>query len=709
MKTKNIIRSLIFKEITNIHQIESVRALNWKELTNSIEQIVCYGYSELVGPITKRIYSLKKDETIYDQFSGKSMVYAAQYCTYVAVKHHRLEVLKKLLKHPTIFPLENRELFRSVQFNCEEIFDYLLANNISCNQACIGDAIVMAATKGYLHLMQKLIKYNKSIHDNYKNDNNNNSSKSTSWQDRILQAFTRKREHKQQKQTETDPQERYPTLYEDNLSKAFRRAVQNGHLHVVVWMQENLNDHLFCGTRVMDLAAEHGYLEILKYLHDNRGEGCSSEALRGAAEHGHLEIIEWIHTNYPYSIDHSIETVSLFMDWECGSVPYSVCQSRINIMSGLGYDQDKNKVMFMGKLDPSGTVVVASVSGSGGGAVTIEYPITTDIIPGSGFSVTTGMQAYVDSTNLVYTIASQRLSQAIGPYFANNNTVNYIWYPRGFQLATYFDESDQRLYTCTFGMWRANYFPTGFIDQSQQFAMLEDSAAYDTRCSFIGRAGSNLYIIQYQYDSPFRSTVSTIDRNCVGCAKATAFTLVASLPFEVTGFAVNNAAMYFGTKAGYYSNETGVFELPLSGDLSKLRKLSSKPVIGLSLNGNSVYFSSTDNSISKIDLSQQSRPVTTLYSNSTSSGSCGCAVGFTGPNCQTCTNGVTRWTNGIPQCVALLPNGQPSSCQQDYECGQVPMAYCNGVCYCRPGFTGSRCETCTGTVTWDYGYPTCNL
>jgi hypothetical protein len=47
--------------------------------------------------------------------------------------------------------------------------------------------------------------------------------------------------------------------------------------------------------RVMDKAASEGHLEVVKWLHAHRSEGCSSYAMNLAASNGHLEVLRWLH------------------------------------------------------------------------------------------------------------------------------------------------------------------------------------------------------------------------------------------------------------------------------------------------------------------------------------------------------------------------------------------------------------------------------
>src|SRR6476661_2624364 len=72
-------------------------------------------------------------------------------------------------------------------------------------------------------------------------------------------------------------------------------AAMNGHLNVIKWLHENKKEG--CTTRAMDWAADHGHLEIVKWLHENRKEGCTTGAMDRAATNSHLEVVKWLHEN----------------------------------------------------------------------------------------------------------------------------------------------------------------------------------------------------------------------------------------------------------------------------------------------------------------------------------------------------------------------------------------------------------------------------
>jgi Tfp pilus assembly pilus retraction ATPase PilT len=72
-------------------------------------------------------------------------------------------------------------------------------------------------------------------------------------------------------------------------------AAKNGHLAVVKWLHENKIEG--CSKRTMDLAAENGRLKIVKWLHENRNEGCTERIMEKAEQNGHVWVVKWLTEN----------------------------------------------------------------------------------------------------------------------------------------------------------------------------------------------------------------------------------------------------------------------------------------------------------------------------------------------------------------------------------------------------------------------------
>jgi Ankyrin repeats (3 copies) len=72
-------------------------------------------------------------------------------------------------------------------------------------------------------------------------------------------------------------------------------AALNGFLEIVKWLHSNRTEG--CTKNSMDFAAMNGHLEIVKFLHLNRTEGCTTYAMNWATQSGHLDVVQWLHCN----------------------------------------------------------------------------------------------------------------------------------------------------------------------------------------------------------------------------------------------------------------------------------------------------------------------------------------------------------------------------------------------------------------------------
>src|SRR6476620_4102468 len=70
-------------------------------------------------------------------------------------------------------------------------------------------------------------------------------------------------------------------------------AAENGHLDIVKFLHINRAEG--CTKDAMDYAARKGHLDVVKFLHINRTEGCTEWAMNCAAKGGHLDIVKYLH------------------------------------------------------------------------------------------------------------------------------------------------------------------------------------------------------------------------------------------------------------------------------------------------------------------------------------------------------------------------------------------------------------------------------
>ncbi|OQR85088.1 hypothetical protein ACHHYP_12294 [Achlya hypogyna] len=76
-------------------------------------------------------------------------------------------------------------------------------------------------------------------------------------------------------------------------------AAEHGHLGVIRFLHEHQPD---CFTvAAMDAAAANGHLDVVRFLHENRSEGCTSLALTVATRAGHEDVVEFLLEHYDSS------------------------------------------------------------------------------------------------------------------------------------------------------------------------------------------------------------------------------------------------------------------------------------------------------------------------------------------------------------------------------------------------------------------------
>lgn len=73
-------------------------------------------------------------------------------------------------------------------------------------------------------------------------------------------------------------------------------AAENGHLDVVKWLHEHRREG--CTTEAVDMAAGYGHLEVLQFLYANRTEGGTAQALV-LAEQGEMHhVLRWFEEHH---------------------------------------------------------------------------------------------------------------------------------------------------------------------------------------------------------------------------------------------------------------------------------------------------------------------------------------------------------------------------------------------------------------------------
>ncbi|RHY01585.1 hypothetical protein DYB28_011769 [Aphanomyces astaci] len=73
---------------------------------------------------------------------------------------------------------------------------------------------------------------------------------------------------------------------------AMNASAANGHLEIVKFLHHHRTEG--CTRRAMDMAAKNGHLPVVQFLHEHRREGCTEFALHSAAQNGHLGTVKFL-------------------------------------------------------------------------------------------------------------------------------------------------------------------------------------------------------------------------------------------------------------------------------------------------------------------------------------------------------------------------------------------------------------------------------
>ncbi|EGG22298.1 hypothetical protein DFA_04416 [Cavenderia fasciculata] len=76
---------------------------------------------------------------------------------------------------------------------------------------------------------------------------------------------------------------------------ALNKAAEYGHLDIVRFLHEHRTEG--CSKVAMNEASRKGFIDIVKFLHQHRTEGATTMAMDWAARNGYIEIVKFLHFN----------------------------------------------------------------------------------------------------------------------------------------------------------------------------------------------------------------------------------------------------------------------------------------------------------------------------------------------------------------------------------------------------------------------------
>ena len=105
-------------------------------------------------------------------------------------------------------------------------------------------------------------------------------------------------------------------------------AIRQNDLNTIIWIHDNfqlplphtISTSIVYGSRVIDIAANTGNLDIVEWFHVHYPTECTTRAMDFAACAGHFHVIEWLHANRREgctyrAADHAAEWANLHNDY----------------------------------------------------------------------------------------------------------------------------------------------------------------------------------------------------------------------------------------------------------------------------------------------------------------------------------------------------------------------------------------------------------
>jgi len=394
-------------------------------------------------------------------------------------------------------------------------------------------------------------------------------------------------------------------------------------------------------------------------------------------------------------------------DYQCENIPYEVCNS-CTLIPGLGVDPQTEKIYFLGRC--GGLLPPSGVSDNPG-----TVHLFSANLDGTSITPLTTLPEDTGASSPSYSIVFQFL--AISPFdffiirdirdaisfnIIDRQTFNesVVYTQRDSPAPSFdFDLTTGKTYSCyDFDVVVFSSILTTPVFSTPD-SVVYPRSAINGSCENVKVVGDNLYILAG--DNVYHgSTDGTAPLEIL-------LTLFTSSPNRPPAMEADSSAVYFTTE---FSVDRSFVDGQVGPTLLFPDHTPSPNFTTLQVVNDELYFDDgafirrvNTTSLSTDDL------IPYPFSYGGSSG-CICRNGLSGENCQTCQNGQIQWTNGIPACVAYLPNSSfPSQCNFDYQCGNVPFTVCQGnQCQCRGTFTGASCSSCSGSINWDQGLPSCN-
>ncbi|KAN0034522.1 hypothetical protein ACTFIV_001042 [Dictyostelium citrinum] len=358
------------------------------------------------------------------------------------------------------------------------------------------------------------------------------------------------------------------------------------------------------------------------------------------------------------------------LDWQCGNTPYTRCRTNKTVVDQYDNRIDIDKVngrLFFTIQYPDEfekRVVSIPVDGSVDGNDVISH---STLYGQSTYQIIQGLIQYVGpiSKSMVINRTVRIAGTTANLFFANNTFGNELtWTVPGNFI---FDEANNIQWTCwpyTNGVYR------GKIGEYNNLGNQIYAGAVVSIRSHQGSLliqDGNGAIRQGNFNGPYA--------------------VISSLPMiyqdsNMGIFDIDDSNRIFYTS----KSDKKIYQITISSSSSSPNQ--KKVILDngfipsfFKYHNNWLYYQQGDK-ILRVSVNGNSpQQPQVLFDSASTDGHCICAQGFTGPSCNQCdtTKNIISWVNGIPRCIPLGSDGNPLTCDYNYQCSPYNVKICKEI------------------------------
>ncbi|KAM9986879.1 hypothetical protein ACTFIY_011293 [Dictyostelium cf. discoideum] len=338
-------------------------------------------------------------------------------------------------------------------------------------------------------------------------------------------------------------------------------------------------------------------------------------------------------------------TSSCDSNGSCGNSPFTLCKNNATLLENGGQridiDKENGRILFTIKYNDEFELRVVSIPIEPQINENGYYLKSQNTLYGqTTYTKVIGLLQLVDSKsqNIVIDIERRIAGPTSNIFFTNNTIGNELTWN---QIGNFiFKPTSNTQYTC----WPyANKIFRGEIGKYNDLGeTLYNGPCFEMKSNGVdnggggGGGGGDLYI----YDG----------------------TNVIYKAYTIKEFEVSTTDLY-------YSNQFDkkLYSISLLNTFGPKKTILSDLPTSFKYYNDFIYYS-LNGKISRININTGLNEI--LFDSNLNTNHCICAQGFTGHSCDHCdqSNNLISWVNGIPRCIPLTNDGNPITCDYNYQC-----------------------------------------